>query len=227
MRHSVRTVGAEFDEVAGDSCTCAADEVDGDAPSRLRTCTASRAVAVLVLHAQDCGHTAVRLAQAWAPAVPAASISVLPIGAEDAGDGVRDELARTGRDLDRLLLVGIGDAAAAVLRLVFHGQGLACAGVLVCGDVLPPLALLTERPAPFRTRLRLVWTSHHALFSADALAALLGWFRAGGIDAQGTVLDRAARSQGGDAEPEPALVRMGRAYLAELVAFALAGPKPA
>src|SRR4051812_47674094 len=226
MRHSERPVPAELNEVAGDNCTSAADEVDGDARSRLRTSTGRRAVAVLVLHAQDCGQTAGDLAQAWGPAVPAASISVLPIRAEDGADGIRDELARADRDLDRLVLVGIGHAAATVLQVVFHGQGLPCAGVLVCGEVLPRVAFLTATPARLRTRLRVVWTCHDPLFSADALAAVLGWFRAGGIDAQGTVLGRAARSQGGS-EPEPALVRRGRAYLAELVAFALAGRKPA
>src|SRR5437763_553999 len=128
MRHSEWPVPAELNEVGGDHCTSAEDEVDGDARPRLRTCTGRRDVAVLVLHAQDCGPTARHLRQAWAPAVPAASISVLPIGADGGADGIRNELARADRDLDRLVLVGAGDAAAAVLQLVFRGQGLACAG---------------------------------------------------------------------------------------------------
>ena len=209
MVHSVAQLPAELDKLAGGE----------------RISAWERDVQVVVLCAPDSAPLALKLSQSWRPRVPAAGIRLLCVGDHD---GI-EEIAST-LDLlraERLVLVGIGETAATTLQLAFSGDGPACAGVLACGDVLPPLTLLTENLVRSRTRLRLVWMSADPLFSAGALADMLAWFRAAGLDAQGTVLDGGARSGHESADPDPTLARMAGAYLAELVAFALFGREPA
>ena len=188
---------------------------------------------VVVLHPWSDAEAAHALTAAWAPTVPAAIISKLRV----AGDGdigeVSAQLAhgveQAGLDTRRLVLAGIGDTAGMALQLAL-GQGaagrwpLGCAGVLACGNVLPPLGLLAGWSA-LQARLRLVWTADDPLFCAAALGDLLRCCRAGGVDAQGAVLARHGGAPGqGYRGPAPALVRLGRAYLAELVAVALSTP---
>jgi hypothetical protein len=56
---------------------------------------------------------------------------------------------------------------------------------------------------------------------------LLSWYRAAGLDAQGGVLEPVGNTQADACGFSPALVRMGRIYLAELVAIAMGGqPQP-
>jgi hypothetical protein len=209
MVHSVAQLPAELDELAGG----------------VRISPWERDVQVVVLCAPDSAPHALKLSRSWTPRVPAAAVRLLRVCDHD---GI-EEIAST---LDsfrtkRLVLVGIGETAATALQLAFSGDGPACAGVLACGDVLPPLALLTEDLVRSRTRLRLVWMSADPLFSAGALGDMLAWFLAAGLDAQGTVLDGRARSGPEPADPDPTLARMAGAYLAELVAFALFGREPA
>ena len=205
MVHSVPQLPAGLDELGGGE----------------RISPWERDVQVVVLCAPDSVPHALKLSRSWMPTVPAARIRVLCVGDHD---GI-EEIASTLDSLrtKRLVLVGIGETAATALQLAFSGDGPACAGILACGDVLPPLALLTEKLVRSRTRLRLVWTSADPLFIAGALADMLAWFRAAGLDAQGTVLDGGARSGHESADPDPTLARMAGAYLAELVAFALFG----
>ena len=62
------------------------------------------------------------------------------------------------------------------------------------------------------------------MFCAAALGDLLRCLRVAGLDAEGTVVKGRGPSPGSESStcsPEPALVRMGGAYLAELVALAL------
>jgi hypothetical protein len=62
---------------------------------------------------------------------------------------------------------------------------------------------------------------------AVALGELLSWYRAAGLDAQGAVLEPVGNTQADEYGFSPALVRMGRIYLAELVAIAIGGqPQP-
>jgi sirohydrochlorin ferrochelatase len=60
---------------------------------------------------------------------------------------------------------------------------------------------------------------------AAALGELLSWFRVAGLDAQGAVLEReddvATSKCRAGRSLSPALIRMGRIYLAELVAVAM------
>lgn len=185
---------------------------------------------VVVLHSWSGAEAARALTAAWAPTVPAATVLMLRVvEGGDIGE-VAAQLARrveqAGLEAGRMVLAGIGGAAGMTLQLAV-GQGatgrgpLACAGVLACGDVLPPLALLARRSA-VQTQLRLVWTGDDPLFCAAALGDLLRCCRDTGVDAQGAVLARHGGASGGDhGGPAPALVRLGAAYLAELVAMAL------
>ncbi len=162
------------------------------------------------------------------PAVPAAIISTLLVadsgGFDEASGQINCRLEQAGLDGTRLVLAGIGGAGETALQLALGRDAMACSGVLACGDILPPLELLAGRAGGFGTRLRLVWTEDEPLFCAAALGDLLRCFRAAGVDAQGAVLarqDGRSREARSSSDPSPALVRLGRAYLAELVAVAL------
>ncbi len=187
-----------------------------------------KSVLVVMLHPPAATDLAHFLARVWAPAVPAAKLSLLPVAESHDLTHISGELGHSleqaGLDAGRLVLAGFCGTEGTVLQLATGNNALPCAGVLACGDVLPPLALLSGRHSRFGPWLRLVWNSDEPLFSAGALGDLLRWLRAAGLDAEGTVLDRRGASsehECGGAEPLPALVRMGGAYLAELVALAL------
>lgn len=195
--------------------------------------TSAETALVVVLHSWGDVEAAHALTAAWAPTVPAAAISMLRVA--DGGDigEIAAQLAhrveQAGLQAGRMVLAGFGGAAGMTLQLAV-GQGasgrgpLACAGVLACGDVLPPLALLARRSVT-QARLRLIWAADDPLFCAAALGDLLRCCRAAGVDAQGAVLARHGGASGGDHDgPAPALVRLGAAYLAELVATALDAP---
>jgi hypothetical protein len=191
-------------------------------------CVPEASVLVVLLHPPGAAYLARNLADAWAPAVPKAKLSLLPVMESHDRASVSAEvakrLAQAGLDSLRLVLAGLFGAEEVVLQLASGSDALACAGVLACGDVLPPLGLLRATPVQFRPRLRLVWNSDEPLFCAAALGDLLRWLRAAGLDAEGIVVKRGvALSEVGRSGfgPGPALVRMGGAYLAELVALAL------
>jgi hypothetical protein len=210
--------------------TAAKDRYPAHAAGRggVSTSMPARAVLVVLLHPPEVAHLAERVAVAWARVVPAAEVSLLPVMAGEDRARVSLELARRRRAAglwsSRLVLVGVFGAEEVVLQLVTDSTGQACAGVLVCGEALPPLGLLRATPVQFRPRLRLVWKSNDPMFCAAALGDLLRWLRAAGLDAEGAVVKRRDPSPdlGSSTHlPEPALVRMGGAYLAELVALAL------
>jgi hypothetical protein len=171
---------------------------------------------------------ACELARAWRPTIPAADVFTVSVD-EDGRAGLSDLLIGL---LDRsdlrnrpLVLAGVCGAEATALQLGFDPTLPQCAGILVGGRVLPPLGPLAVEMVDRSVRLRLLWEVGDPMAWAAALGELLSWFRAAGLDAQGTVLEQA------DSEPmderraacdfSPALVRMGRIYLAELVAVAL------
>ena len=195
---------------------------------------AEQTVLVVVLHQAGAEHMALGLTRAWAPAVPAAVLSALCVadenGAKEVWEEVAIRLGQAGLDPSRLVLAGIGNVQDMALQVAFGQAAAGCAGVLACGNVSLPLGMLAGQPKPGRPKLRLVWTADDPPFSAAALGDLLRCLRVAGLDAQGAVLPGATRlPTEADGYPalDPPLVRLSRAYLAELVAVALsAAPRP-
>ena len=184
------------------------------------------AALVAVLHAPGGAELAHELVRAWAPAVPAAAMSTMPVagasGVEEALEGIADRLGRAGLNVSHLVLAGVGGGEETALQLVVGPAALGCAGVVICGDSLPPLLALEGRPATGRAKLRLVWTADDLLLCAEALGDLLRRLRAAGLDAQGAVVPRSNRpAPEVDGGPSLPLVRLGGAYVAELAAVAL------
>jgi hypothetical protein len=189
----------------------------------------ARTALVTVLHSSGGTGLADDLVRAWAPAVPAAAMSTMLVAS--GGGGIAETLAQIGRrlgeaglDASSLVLAGIGGGEETALQLAFGQPALACAGVVACGDSLPPLRVLRGRPEAGRAKLRLVWTADDPLFCAAALGDLLRCLRAAGLDAAGAVLQRQdgpLRQADGRQPSSLPLVRLGGAYLAELVAVAL------
>jgi len=112
-------------------------------------------------------------------------------------DGIAKTLAQIGRrlgeaglDASSLVLAGVGGGEEMALQLAFGQAALACAGVVACGDSLPPLRMLRGPPEVGRAKLRLVWTTDDPLFCAAALGDLLRCLRTAGLDAVGAVLQR-------------------------------------
>lgn len=203
-------------------------------PAYGRASLPRRVPAALVAVLYGAGRLALaqELVRAWVPSVPAATVVAVPAGgpdgAADARSAVGGLLGQAGLPASSLVLAGVGGGEGAALQLAFGPGGLACAGVVACGDSLPPLRVLGSCPAQHRTKLRLVWTDEDPLFCAAALGDLLRCLRAGGLDAQGALLPRENRlptDAGGHPAPftlHPPLVHLGRAYVAELVAVVLA-----
>ena len=184
------------------------------------------AALVAVLHAPGSAELAHELVRAWAPAVPTAAMSTMPVsgagGADEALEGIADRLGRAGLNVSHLVLAGVGGGEETALQLVFGRAALGCAGVVICGDSLPPLLALGGRPAAGRAKLRLVWAADDLLLCAEALGDLLRRLRVAGLDAQGAVVPRSNRpAPGVDGGPSLPSVRLGGAYLAELAAVAL------
>lgn len=189
-----------------------------------------RTALVAVLHSPGGTGLAHELVRAWAPSVPAAAVSTMLVdgagGIEEAREQIGCRLDQAGLAMSSLVLAGVGGGEEAALQLVFGQAGLACAGVVACGDSLPPLRVLGGWSEARRAKLRLVWTADDPLFCAAALGDLLRCLRAAGLDAQGAVLqrqDRPSRDVDGFRPPSLPMVHLARAYLAELVAVAL-GP---
>ncbi len=208
--------------------------MDHPLPEPGRQRTAAQTALVVVLHQAGAEHIALGLTRAWAPAVPAAVLLALRVadetGAKEVWEEVAGRLERAGLDSSRLVLAGVGSVQHMVLQLAFGQAAAGCAGVLACGNVLLPLAVLAGQAKPGRPKLRLVWTVDDPLFSAAALGDLLRCLRVAGLDAQGAVLPGATRlptEADGYLALDPSMVRLSRAYLAELVAVALsAAPRP-
>ena len=195
----------------------------------VRACERACEAMVVLLHPYGAEAAALALMRGWKPAVPTTALSALPVagstGTGQAWDAIVHGLERSGLPLSRLVLAGVAGAQDAALQLAFSPAAAGCAGVLALGDGLPPLTVLGDLPAEGRPRIRLVWTADDPLFCAAALGDMLRCLRATGLDAQGAVLaraDPAARATGVSAPP-PALLRLGGAYVAELVAVAMGG----
>lgn len=193
---------------------------------------AAQAACAVVLHGAGAEQVALGLVRAWAPTVPAAVLSTLRVADDDGGrrawEEVASRLGQAGLGPSRLVLAGVGDAQTTALQLAFGQAAVGCAGVLACGNVLLPLAALAGQPMRGRPKLRLAWTADDPLFSAAVLGDLLRCFRRAGLDAQGAVLPRTVRlpaEVGGGPALDLPLVRLGSAYLAELVAVALGGAR--
>ena len=190
--------------------------------------TQAQTALVAVLHSHDGIDLAHELMLAWAPRVPAAAMSTVLVAGIGDLEGVLEQIAYrlgpAGLDVSCLGLAGVGGGEETALQLVFGQTALKCAGVVVCGDDLPPLQFSEQRPVVARAKLRLVWTADDPLLCAQALGDLLRLLRASGLDAQGTVLPRQdcpPREPGGRPVPPLPLMRLGGSYLAELVAVAL------
>lgn len=199
------------------------------APDDVRACEAM----VVLLHPHDAENAVLALMRGWAPAIPMAALSALPIadsaGIGQAWDAIVYGLERSGLPQSRLVLAGVAGVQDTALQLAFSPAAAGCAGVLALGDGLPPLATLGGQAVTGRPKLRLAWTADDPLFCSAALGGLLRCLRAAGLDAQGAVLAGPApvARETGVSVPPPALVRLGGAYLAELVAVALSGaPRP-
>ncbi len=197
-------------------------------PSPARHRPSAQTALVAVLHSSSGTELAHELVRAWAPAVPAAAMSTMLVTGNDV---IAETLAQIGRrlgeaglDASSLVLAGVGGGEETALQLAFGQAALACAGVVACGDSLPPLRVLSGRPEAGRAKLRLVWTADDPLFCAAALGDLLRCLRTAGLDAAGAVLQRQkcpSREADGRQPSSLPLVRLGGAYLAELVAVAL------
>jgi hypothetical protein len=182
---------------------------------------------VVLLHPDDSAEPARRLAQAWRPIVPTAQVAALSVSCDGVGTAQAQlstllDAAHLGRQ--RLVLVGICGAEGIALQLAYSRSVPICGGILACGAILPPLTPLAASNGNHDVRLRLVWDVRDPLTAAAALGALLQWFRADGVDAQGTVLEQEGASSACHPDNDvmsPAVTRMGGAYLAELVAIAL------
>ena len=149
-------------------------------------------------------------------------------GVDEAMAQLAQRLSRAGLDAAHLVLAGVCGAGEIALQLAFGPNALACAGILACGNMVLPLAPLARNAATSGTRLRLIWEADDPLLCAAALGGLLRCFRETGLAAQGSVLGPETRASSdvhdsvdAGCDPSPALVRLGRAYLAELVAVAL------
>ena len=126
-----------------------------------------------------------------------------------------------------LVLVGVCGTENTALRLGFDRRLPQCTGVLVAGRVMPLLGPLAVQMPGQAGRLRLIWEVSDATNWAVALGEVLSWYRAAGLDAQGAVLEPVGNTQADEYGFSPVLVRMGRIYLAELVAIAMGGqPQP-
>jgi hypothetical protein len=206
-------------------------------------------VVVLILHPPELAAMARDLVSAWQPAIPAADLFAVGVaegGRIDLPNLTNGPLDRTDRRKRPLILAGICGAEAAALQLAFDRSLPQCTGVLIGGRVLPPLGPLATRMADRAVRLRLLWQVDDPTAWAAPMGELLSWFRAAGLDAQGAVLEPSFQQPEGltgmragsespimeecavGSSPSPALVRMGRIYLAELVALAMdMQPRPA
>jgi hypothetical protein len=185
---------------------------------------------VVMLHLPGIAGPAGKLAEAWRPVVPAARIELQSVpeglGADATLELLGGLLDRAGLPPERVALVGVCGAEDVALQLALRRDALAWAGLLLCGSALPPLTPLADISLHRGTRLRLIWQASDPLLHAVALGELLRWIRVAGLDAQGCVLEQGTSVPDGagvGCAPSPALVRLGGAYLAELIATALHG----
>jgi hypothetical protein len=184
---------------------------------------------VLLLHAPSQAAVAGELVRVWQSSIPVADIftvSVVEEGRTDFANLPAALVDGSGACKRALILVGVCGAEDAALRLGFDRRLPRCAGVLAVGRVMPPLGPLAVQ-MPDQVGRQRIWEVSDATNWAVALGELLSWYRAAGLDAQGGVLEPVDNTQADACGFSPALVRMGRVYLAELVAIAMGGqPQP-
>jgi hypothetical protein len=185
---------------------------------------------LLLLHPPSQAAVAGELVRVWQPSIPAAVIFPVSVVEGDRADfanlpaALLDGSSAYKRPL---VLAGVCGAENTALRLGFDRRLPQCAGVLVASRVMPPLGPLAVQMPGQAGRLRLIWEVSDATNWAVALGELLSWYRTAGLDAQGAVLEPVGNTSTDECGFSPALVRMGRIYLAELVAIAMGGqPQP-
>ena len=183
---------------------------------------AYRPIAVM-LHA-DMQAAAATLADAWRPVIPAAELIVLDV-ARLTDDEVSKRLKQlrqpAGLTPIQVIAIGVYGAQDVAVRMAFGQLELECGAILAVGSALPAvLAPLAVDAASRCRRLRIVWETTDPLQHSIILGELLACFRSVGIDTQGAVFGAATASQLGQSASATA-IRMGGAYLAELVALAL------
>ena len=153
-------------------------------------------------------------AEAWAPSLPHAAFFVCE-QLDCLEPVLMDVLAWARLPLSRLLVVGVGRGGARALSLAHVPDGLPCAGVLAY-DAIP------EPPADAAghwggTKIRLLHGPAAPPRREPAIGEAVRRLQALGVDVRGTVLQEAGLTR-------PAL-RLGAAYLTELAAAALDGPR--
>lgn len=165
-----------------------------------------------------------RLCAEWRDDFPRADFINLEVAPGSTPAALIDQVRPLIAEPQRAVCVGLLGAGPMSLRLVVTAREPLFRG-LVCQNGLPEhQAVVVPHPSSRGLKLRLVWEADGVASSTAAMADVLAVLRAGGIDAQGTLLDAADRGADDGPSPliePPAAFRMVRAYLAELVAAAL------
>jgi hypothetical protein len=180
---------------------------------------------VVVLHPEGAGEETSALARTWQPAVPAATMTAVNLTAANPvalAALLNNRLGTPGPDAPPRVIAAVLGAEGSLLHLLSEHMLPECTGLLVCGETQLQVQSLRRISTGGRISLRLAWEADDPLPCAVALGEMLRRYRAAGYDAEGAVLSRPALSaQAAHARPSASLVRLGGAYLAELVAVAL------
>ena len=165
-----------------------------------------------------------RLCAGWGDDLPRAEFIHFEVAPGLTPAALIDQVRPLIAEPQRAVCVGLFGAEPVSLRLVVTAAEPLFRG-LVCQDGLPEhQAVVVPHPSSRGIRVRLVWEADGVASSTSAMVAVLTTLRAGGIDAQGAVLDAAdlgANDGFSPATGSPAAFRLVRSYLAELVAVAL------
>lgn len=186
------------------------------------------AAVALMLHLPGDAALAAALARAWTPTNPCAAIMPVAAHAVAGAAQICDTLTRYDLRPNQAVLVGFGGAAALAFTHALAQDKPGFAGLLMCGTSLagasPPQEARGARPLAL-PKLRLIWLVDDTLASARLLGERMRDLRRSLADVQGAVLLQspaedsveAGEAMGGGS----AIMRLGAAYLAELLAGAL------
>lgn len=192
--------------------------------------TSKTPILVGMLHSPGAASLVERMIAAWHDAVPQVTFAAFAV--PDNLDSVsRATLAAELRVREaspsHLVLVGLDVAQYWAIQLALTGPQPICRGVLGCGPALLRPAV-EPSGSVYGAKLRLAWEAPAPELSAAAMSQWLSVARAKGVDAQGSELVIAAAASRGAAPSEyfasPSMIRLTRAYLAELVAVAIHSP---
>jgi hypothetical protein len=179
------------------------------------------ALVILLSSAELASEACERLAEAWRSRLPAVTF-VAPgadvIGAKDPGVSPRllaliaSELVRADLTPERLVLVCLGEAGSLGLRLATSGDQ-PCSGLLAIAEEFSPEPKSTDLNG---LKLRLLCYGGASLGRPrPSVRELVRELEARGADIRASALDDAADLLA------PSVIRLGGAYLADLVASAL------